>query len=395
MLAVVPIGAVVVTWCAVMAVAPFRRPRWLGTASWLSSNFPNELPFVFFVVVVVPTVVPMAGGDLSTRDRVSAALMAVVLVALVVIVTRALRTRAVMEQALAEGLGETWRADMGTGEPALLARHRRWLHIVFVPLPIQPRAVTRTANVPYGERGDENLLDVYRHRSMPADAPTLIHLHGGRFRWGRKSRESRAMLFRLAEQGWTCISANYHLSTVPGEGFPTHLIDVKQLLVWARTTGRQHGIDPGTIVLSGSSAGAHLTAMAAFTANDPRFQPGFEEADTSVAAGIGLGGYYGGLDGDDASVTSPLAHHGQIPPFLVVHGSNDTSTAPDGARRMAEHMRRQPGATVAHAELPGGQHGFDLFGSIRFEGVVDGIEAFTTWVRARGVGPVSSSTQTR
>jgi hypothetical protein len=33
--------------------------------------------------------------------------------------------------------------------------------------------------------------------------------------------------------------------------------------------------------------------------------------------------------------------------------------------------------------LPGAQHGFDLFGSIRFEKVVDGVEAFAAWVRSR------------
>ena len=46
-------------------------------------------------------------------------------------------------------------------------------------------------------------------------------------------------------------------------------------------------------MLAGSSAGAHLTMMAALTANDPTFQPGFEAVDTSITAGIGLGGYYG------------------------------------------------------------------------------------------------------
>jgi hypothetical protein len=38
---------------------------------------------------------------------------------------------------------------------------------------------------------------------------------------------------------------------------------------------------------------------------------------------------------------------------------------------------------VVYAELPGAQHTFDLFGSLRFETVVDGIEAFAAWVRSR------------
>ena len=152
------------------------------------------------------------------------------------------------------------------------------------PVPLRPHDVERTSNLAYGPRGKSNLLDVYRHRSRPANVPTLIHLHGGRFRWGRKSREARPLLHRLARQGWTCISANYQLSPTPAAGFPDHLVDAKRTLAWARTEGRAHGIKPDTIILSGSSAGAHLTAIAALTAGDPRLQPGFEGTDTSVLA---------------------------------------------------------------------------------------------------------------
>jgi len=36
---------------------------------------------------------------------------------------------------------------------------------------------------------------------------------------------------------------------------------------------------------------------------------------------------------------------------------------------------------VVYAELPGAQHTFDLFHSLRFAAVVDAIEAFASWVR--------------
>jgi hypothetical protein len=38
---------------------------------------------------------------------------------------------------------------------------------------------------------------------------------------------------------------------------------------------------------------------------------------------------------------------------------------------------------VVYAELPGAQHAFDLFQSLRYELVVDAVEAFTAWVRSR------------
>lgn len=377
MIGSIPVGVVIVTLSAVVAVVPLRRPRPMATLSWLAGLFPNELPFVFGLVVIAPNALSVTDGESTDRDAVTLALTAVVVVALAILVRRALQARVVLERSLTDaGVADIRSKSAGT-------RSRRWLRIVLVPWPLRPRTVVRTANVRYADGGDAHLLDVYRHGSCPAGSPTLIHLHGGGFRSGRKSREARALLFRLAAQGWTCISANYHLSGTPIEGFPTHLVDVKRLLAWARREGREHGIDPESIVLSGTSAGAHLTAMAALTVDETRFQPGFEDADTSIAAGIGIGGYYGGLDGVDGSGTSPLAHHGTAPPFFVIHGAHDTRTPPEGARRLVRHLRAQPGAVVPHAELPGGQHTLDLFDSIRFEAIVDAIEGFTSWALVR------------
>ncbi len=383
MLETLPLGSIYFAWSAAMAVAPIRRPRAMGTASWLLSSFPNELPFVFLAIVAGSNIPILAQDVLSTRDRISLVLAAITVVALVVVVVRALRTRPVVERALTEALGAGWRGDLDTATARSLRRHLPWMTVLFAPWTFRRRHVTRLSNLSYGDGGKAHLLDVYRHRSRPDHAPTLVYLHGGGFRWGRKSREARALIFRLASQGWTCISANYHLSRTPAEGFPTHLIDVKKLIAWARTDGRAHGVDPDAIFLAGSSAGAHLTAMAALTANDPAFQPGFEQADTSITAGIGLGGYYGSLGDDDHPPTTPLAYDGPSPPFFVVHGTQDTYTPVDGARRLVEHLRSTTTSVVAYAELPGAQHSFDLFNSIRFETVVDAIEAFTSWVRAQ------------
>ena len=38
---------------------------------------------------------------------------------------------------------------------------------------------------------------------------------------------------------------------------------------------------------------------------------------------------------------------------------------------------------VVYARLPGAQHSFDPSHSVRFQYVIDGIEAFTAWVWAR------------
>lgn len=179
-----------------------------------------------------------------------------------------------------------------------------------------------------------------------------------------------------------CVSANYRLS--PAARFPDHHVDAKKVIAWVRGHGREYGADPTVVFVAGSSAGAHLAALAALTPNDPTFQPGFEGADTSVTAAVCLYGYYGRLDTGQLVPSSPQAYvRTDAPPFFVAHGDRDTLVLVDDAQRFVARLRSSSSNPVVYAELPGAQHTFDLFGSLRFETVVAGIEAFAAWVRTR------------
>ena len=113
------------------------------------------------------------------------------------------------------------------------------------------------------------------------------------------------------------------------------------------------------------------------------FQPGFEDADTSVTAVIGLNGYYGGYYGDGGA-SSPLAYaRPDAPPFFIAHGDHDTISPVEAVRHFADALSSVSANPVVYAELPGAQHAFDLFHSLRYEMVVDAVEAFTAWVRSR------------
>jgi len=375
----IPIGSLFFACCTLLAVWPIRRPRRLALLSWIITVAPNELPFQFMVIVVVSSLPAAIDGDAA----LSSVLAALTVVGLLIVAWRAPRAGPAVAQALDDAIGPDWRRASPPRQ------HLPWARILLLPWPFRPRDVERTANLAYGDDGTSNLLDVYRHRSRPTPAPTLIYLHGGGFRSGHKKREGRPLLHHMARAGWTCISANYHLAATPADGFPDHLIDVKKVIAWARTHGTQHGVDPDTIVVAGSSAGAHLTVMAALTANDPRFQPGFEDADTTITAGVGLYGYYGQLGGAEDPPTTPHAYlTADAPPLFIVHGNQDTYTPVAGARALVDDLRATSSRPVAYAELPGAQHSFDLFHSIRFEIVVDAIEAFAaTACRSRASEP--------
>ena len=239
--------------------------------------------------------------------------------------------------------------------------------------------VVRTANVPYGDAGERNLLDVYRHRSASANRPVFIHLHGGSFMSGRKNSQSLPLLYGLASKDWVCISANYRIGREVK--FPEHLIDAKKVIAWVREHAEEYGADPDAIFLAGNSAGAHLAAMAGLTQNDLHFQPGFEEIDTSITGVICQTGYYGSIATKIAAPSSPLAYSGKkAPPFFIVHGDHDKVVPVEQARRFVTQLRSDSHSPIVYVELPHATHLIDMFHSLRSEAVFHGIEAFATYV---------------
>jgi len=301
--------------------------------------------------------------------------------ALAVIARRALTAGPAVAHALDRELGTGSRPATARLASGRLPSWRALARIVFAPLPLWPRHVQRIANIRYGDAGRHNRLDLYRHRSAPAGAPVLIHFHGGGFRIGAKSRDALPLLHRLASQGWVCISASYRLGRA-GQ-FPHSLTDAKKVIAWVRQHGAAYGADPSVLIVAGSSSGAHLAAMAALTPGDPAFQPGFEQADTSVSAAVCLYGYYGDRETAGPRPSSPRAYaRADSPPFLVAHGASDPLLPASSAASFADTLRKVSASPVVYAQLPAAEHSFDLFHSIRFEQLIDGIQTFTAWVQS-------------
>jgi acetyl esterase/lipase len=206
---------------------------------------------------------------------------------------------------------------------------------------------------------------------------------------------------------------NYRLS--PGATFPDHLVDCKRAIAWIRAHADDYGVDPDFICVTGGSAGGHLTALVGTTAGDPRFQPGFEHADTSVAAAVPFYGIYdftpNGAFGSDRELyrrflepivmksfvadeperyvdASPLHHvHPGVPPFLVIHGDRDTLAPVEDARAFVERMRQVSKEPVLYAEMRGAQHAFEVFPSVRTARVIEGVERFLTTLWGRREAP--------
>ncbi len=338
----------------------------------------NELPLVGLVWLGASTAVALLEGDVtSSAAWVVVGLAVVTASGLVMILRRGTRARPALEGALDAASGN--RSDRSSRLHAVAVPRSCRVRSLLAPLPVRPRSVVRTSDVAYGDGGRGQMLDLYRPRQSRPGAPVLVHFHGGTFRGGNKSHEARPMLHRMAARGWIAVSANYRLA--PSVGFPEQLTDAKRVLTWVRAHADELGADPDLVFVAGSSAGAHLAAMVALTRGDVAFQAGFEDADTSVTGVIALYGYYGPAAGTPGSGDSPLERTAdEVPPVLVVHGDRDTIAVVQEARQLAGRLRELPGGPVVYAELPGGQHVFDMFHSLRCDAVVDAVEAFTAGV---------------
>src|SRR5271169_6010289 len=211
------------------------------------------------------------------------------------------------------------------------------------------RDYAHDSDISYAEHGAKNLLDIWRRPDLdPAGrAPVLLQVPGGAWASGNKRGQAHPLMSHLAELGWVCVAINYRLS--PRSTWPDHVVDVKRAIAWTREHIADYGGDPDWIAITGGSAGGHLSSLAALTPNDPRFQPGFEEADTRVQAAVPFYGVYDFTRTDDAMhplmvpmvakhvfkvsrtdvaepfrVASPITHvSADAPPFFVLHGTND------------------------------------------------------------------------
>ena len=245
-------------------------------------------------------------------------------------------------------------------------------------------------------------LDIYRPRSgVPAGRrlPAVIQVHGGGWILGSRAEQGSPLLNHMAANGWVGFNVDYWLS--PRATLPDHVIDVKRAIAWVRKHADALGVDPERIALTGGSAGGHLTALAALTVGDRSLQPGFEDADTSVMAAVPFYGLYDLTAVDiyaryrdwlfekvvlKASIEdSPELYRSvspvhrvteDAPPFLIFHGDQDSLVPVDDARAFTRRLEEVSRNNVLYVEMPGAEHAFDIFPSLRTARVVECIERF-------------------
>jgi len=364
----------------VNAFVPVRRNVWLFLPSFMASWLAIELAWLNLVIDLVLTALLVWGGALDRWPGWVGLVLSVVSWLLLVVTI-------------------VWSRGTSRAADVVLAE------VGVVDDPGPRHKVSRTRNVPFARVGGRVLkLDVFAPAD-PAPAgvrrPALLQIHGGAWVIGDKREQGIPLLKALARDGWVGFNANYRLS--PAATWPDHLVDIKRALAFIRDHAEEYGVDPDFVAVTGGSAGGHLAAMVALTQNQARYQPGFEAADTSVQACVP---FYGVYDFTNRAGTmppqfrdwflqplimkaffddeperfrdaSPLDNlHPDVPPFLVVHGDNDTLAPVADARTFVAALREVSTSSVHYLELHGAQHSFDVFTSVRTRRVVRAVERF-------------------
>jgi acetyl esterase/lipase len=388
------------------AYLPLRRQGILSIPSFFAGWLTGELAVHHFAWQVVATVFFVGAGALSAWPGwLGLGITLASWAWLVALVPVSQRSRETVERALAEGLGADHARRIAPGAAERLVQPTRASRLI-VPFLLRDSRVRVRRDVRYAEgAGRRHLLDVYTPRSGAANAPVLFQIHGGGWVIGDKRQQALPLMLHLAARGWVCVAANYRLS--PRATFPDHLIDLKLALRWIRSHIGRFGGDPDFVVATGGSAGGHLSALLALTAGDPEYQPGFEDVDTSLRACVPFYGVYDlanrfghahfegfeqfwgrvvlkrrfADDPDAFRRASPSARvRADAPPFFVIHGSHDTLAPVEEGRSFAQLLRETSRQPVAYAEIPGAQHAFEVFHSLRTRHVVEGVDQFLAWV---------------
>lgn len=381
------------------ALRPSTGPRssvWSFVLGWPTVEMAPHL----LTASVVDTAISAKRGRVGPLGLTLAAASVLGLASMV---SRSRTVAKVIDEALLDGLGVDTVAELDAQPtPAEVGVWRRRLN----PLPGKDERVVVQRNIAYTEGGRRAKLDIH----LPAEgagpkAPVLFQVHGGAWTLGYKDNQALPLMQHMAAQGWICVAVNYRLA--PKHHFPAQILDVKKALAWVKQHIAEYGGDPDYVVVTGGSAGGHLTSLAALTPNDPAYQPGFEDVDTSVQAAVPI---YPVLDFSGATglksaeqmrdlfiapkivgrpyeeakevfeAGSPILRiNPDAPDFFILHGTKDSLVDVNQARLFVEKLREQSDASVVYAELEGAQHAFDIFHSIRSGAVVRAVSRYLNW----------------
>lgn len=401
--------ALLSAWCTVTAIVRARKLYWFVPVYFFSAWLCGELALIHLLwQVALTAVIALFGGFADPLAQTGLGIFALSWLGLAYLHIQAMDTPIYLRSALRRALGDNYRSDIPLERHEFLCDDitaHEWLR----PFRFKREGVRLHSQISYADGGKRNLLDIY-HPREPREGgfPVLLQVHGGAWMIGEKEQQALPLMHHLAERGWLCVAINYRLS--PTAAFPAHIIDVKKAIAWVKEHIAEYGGNPDFIAITGGSAGGHLSSLAALTPNLDQWQPGFESADTTVQAAVPFYGVYDFTDRHRIrpemsmekmvadrvmqctleenrplwELGSPLSHvSDQAPPMFVIQGSHDSLVWAEEGRAFVSALQAVASQPVAYAELPGAQHAFEMFHSVRTDHTINAVGHFLEWTHAQ------------
>ncbi|MGO3713061.1 alpha/beta hydrolase [Alcaligenes aquatilis] len=231
----------------------------------------------------------------------------------------------------------------------------------------------RHAELAYGSAAAHKLdLFLPAPRDSESLPPLLLFIHGGY--WQELSKASS--LFSAPDctkAGIAFAAIDYTLA--PQASVHDMVLECRQALRWLHQHGQELGFDPQRIVISGSSAGAHLAAMCCLRGWK-------DDADLPVsapAAAVLVSGIYDlqpligtsinealSLDVDSARAISPqLLDLNGFPPTIISWGEIETSAFKRQSQAFADALNALGAQYLPPIEMPARNHFDVIFDQVR------------------------------
>jgi acetyl esterase/lipase len=250
-----------------------------------------------------------------------------------------------------------------------LAYHFAALEIFNALVPKDKGSILHTRDMAYGPLPRQK-LDIYLPRESRGPLPMVVFVHGGSWQEGNKNPYAFAGR-ALAAQGFMTLVINYRLH--PQDKYPAFVDDVALALRWAADNAKALNGDANKLFAMGHSAGAYNVAMAVLDQRLAGVTP-------KLAGVVTLAGPFDFLPLDspvtievfgklaDLPSTQPVNHmNAGAPPFLLLHGADDTTVFPRNAKGLQTAFEKA-GQQVEIKIYPGISH-------------VDILLALSTWKR--------------
>jgi acetyl esterase/lipase len=257
--------------------------------------------------------------------------------------------------------------------PSCYAQDRapsRWAELAGYQYTVSPDVV-------YGVQNNYPLkMDVWRNMKASGPVPTLVYIHGGGWIFGDRTGAFTELL-PYFERGWNIVNVEYRMA--PVSLAPAAVEDCRCALRWVIRNAKQYHLDITRIVLTGHSAGGHLSLTTGMLTREAGLDvecPGDEVLKVAaivnwfgisdvndVIAGPNQKNYaeewLGNLpsQAEIARRTSPLTYVSKNnPPIISVHGDADTVVPYQHSVRLHEALTKA-GVPNELVTIKGGGHG--------------------------------------